>query len=85
MGEFAKTKIISAINYLVRLKNAQLEKESYEDETWDRTKVLELINIIGEPLIQKSMLDLYRELFPKTKQELQLEIDRLTLLRDSQN
>ena len=85
MGDFAKNKIISAVDYLVKSKKAKEKKTSFEDPIWDKVKVVEFINLIGEPLIQKSMMDMYREIFPKNKEELQKEIDELVNLRDSLN
>lgn len=80
MGEYAKTKILSAIEYLDKsIVNPELLIDKTNNE-WTKDKVKSFIGLIGEPLIKNSVNDMYFTAFGKD--EIQKEIDRLTELRD---
>jgi ABC-type methionine transport system ATPase subunit len=72
MGEFAKEKINSAIEWLK-------PEEPIENEDWNKDKMLNFINMIGEPLIKNSLKSLYFEHF-LDKEMIQKEIKRLNAL-----
>jgi predicted ATP-binding protein involved in virulence len=63
MGEVAKIKINSAIDFL----NSKIGKESNEQilvtDEWTEHSIKKLIEIIGEPLIRDSLRDLYLQAF----------------------
>ncbi|WP_223818154.1 AAA family ATPase [Mucilaginibacter rubeus] len=79
MGEWAKEKIRSVINFLEKFAKNQLLKQTYSDPFWNKDNIKEFINLIGEPIIRKSMLDLYFEAFGLD--EIDREIERLTRLK----
>lgn len=78
MGELAKTKITSAIHHLKELINnpGQLTSE----REWSAPDLQALIEIIGEPMIKKSLLDLYYAAYGLDA--LEKEISRLQKLRN---
>lgn len=76
IGEFAKVTIMDAVNYL---KGKPMRKDSFP---WTRETVRALIDIIGEPLIYRSLNELYSNKFLKTKSEIDEEIKRLEQLRN---
>jgi predicted ATP-binding protein involved in virulence len=73
MGEWAKEKIRSAINYM----------ETYhtkpQNNDWDRLSLKKFIALLGEPMIKKSMFDLYYATFGAS--EIDREIERLIRLK----
>jgi hypothetical protein len=68
IGEFAKNTIQSIIDTL-NGKNENIKKE----------KILNLIDIVGEPFLKTKLLEMYYTKFDKEKriQELKVEINRL--------
>ncbi len=60
MGQFAKEKIKSLIDYLdsYNPKNEEVTHLKREPD-WTKEKAREMISIIGEPILQKSLWDLY--------------------------
>jgi predicted ATP-binding protein involved in virulence len=72
MGEFAKKQIKSAIKWLEQDKPK-------ENEEWDKNKIWNFINLIGEPLIKNSLKGWYFKHFPD-KEMIQKEIERLNAL-----
>lgn len=69
MGEFAKRRINSAIEYL------QLKEQSI-DRYWDKEKVSLLIKSIGEPIIKEGLLELFNLKF-KSIEEIDKQIEYL--------
>lgn len=71
MGEFAKEKINSVINYL---KDPQSTIHTKEEAK-------KIVEIIGEPFLRNKLLEMYDDRFPPTKEEkiarLQKQIDEL--------
>jgi predicted ATPase len=78
MGELAKNKITSVIEHLQSL----IKPPSYrkENQRWSEPEVRSLIDIIGEPMIKKSILDLYFAAYGDDA--IDKEIKRLQILRD---
>ena len=75
MGEFAKQRIASAIQFC----KSKIDNTTYDlNFAWSEETVLEFINTIGEPLIQKSLKDLYYNAFGKNA--IEKEIERLQSL-----
>lgn len=74
MGEYAKEKIRQIIDYLDKGEETQAVSPDFN--------IGEFINLIGEPLIRNSLRDMF---FKKDPRYLQLEIDRLTKLKESLN
>lgn len=75
MGEFAKNKILSLINYLDEEKEDIIIFENY---SWNKENSLEFINIVGEPILQSTLKELY---YKKFNDEIDKEIERLTRLK----
>jgi AAA15 family ATPase/GTPase len=74
MGEYGRRKITSAIIFLK--KNIDPEAKLEPNEwIWNQASVKCFIDLVGEPLIKKSLLDLYFRAFGKDA--VQKEIDRL--------
>lgn len=74
MGEFAKTKIQSAIYHLQnKIKGTN---QLFIKEEWNENNLKSFIEIIGEPMIKKSILDLYLSAYGKNA--IEAEIKRLT-------
>lgn len=73
MGEFAKNKILSLIDYLDKPY-----EEKVKDEYWNDKNSLEFIQIVGEPILKSTLRELY---FKKYKNEIDREIERLTILK----
>jgi predicted ATP-binding protein involved in virulence len=73
MGEFAKTKIQSAIRYL----QAFALNGSFSSQEWSKDKVHRFIGNIGEPLIRSSLQNLFFEAFVKTSSEIDAQIEEL--------
>ncbi len=75
MGEFAKNRILSLISYLDRENE---EKKIFENYSWNKENSLEFINIVGEPILQSTLRELY---YKKYNDEIDKEIERLTKLK----
>lgn len=69
-GEFANEKLQLLIKFL---------KEDKNNEAFDQKSAFKLISLIGEPLIQNSLKDLFFIKFPSA---IELEIERLTALKN---
>ena len=54
MGEFAKNRINSLVNYL---------NNEINEDNWDEKKALELIDIVGDEVIQYQLRQLYAKRF----------------------
>lgn len=79
MGEFAKQKIKSLIDYLEKPS----KRHKSQKEEWDKVKAYKFISLIGEPLIRNSLRDLYNKTFIECDvNSIQKEIDRLQLIKD---
>lgn len=91
MGEFAKEKIKSAISYLENQINRNSDKKSENDlrfefvfeEKWTKEIIASFIDTIGEPLIKKSLKELYNKAFINTATEIDNEIKRLQKQKES--
>lgn len=57
MGEFAKEKIVSLINYLKNLQN---------DDYWTEEKAKQVIELVGDEVIRYQLKELYRKAFGNT-------------------
>lgn len=79
MGDFAKRKITSVIDYLNKVIEINIEgkKETLSQE-WDSEKVKIFIDTIGEMLLRNSLKDLYSQAFFRTGiEDIDKEIHRL--------
>ncbi|MNE27273.1 hypothetical protein D3C80_1206780 [compost metagenome] len=81
VGKFAKKKITSALYFL----NSKVDSEKYppKESNWTKENIHVFIQLVGEPLIQKGLLDLYKKAYANDRSAIQKEIDRLINLRDS--
>jgi len=78
MGEWVKSKVLSAVAYLEGyIANPKAIKIGLNKE-WSKEKLIVFIEMIGEPLIKNSIKDLYFRAFGK--KDIQKEIDRLNQL-----
>ncbi len=81
MGEFAKGKINKIIEYLESKISDRLNPEPIEQKTaefiWDKDSIKKIIELIGEPLIRNSLLELYNKAFFTTNEQIDEEIARL--------
>lgn len=73
MGQFAKRKIQSALEYLEDCQKNPRNKEKVGRNGWNKDKIKEFIELIGEPLIRNSLNELYLQVFVLSSDE---EIDR---------
>ncbi|UKT65455.1 AAA family ATPase [Pedobacter mucosus] len=80
MGELAKTKIQFAISHLQNLIKNPKEESTFTE--WDAESIKALIDIIGEPMIKKSILDLYMIAYGNNA--IEAEIVRLTHILNEQ-
>ncbi|MBS1778060.1 MAG: AAA family ATPase [Bacteroidetes bacterium] len=83
IGRWAQKKINSLIPYLKsKLHNKETTMNNNE---WDQRTSKEFIDIIGEPLIQNSLLDLYfRAFYENESEKIDQEIRRLQNLKGKQ-
>lgn len=89
MGEFAKDKINNVIEYL----EDEIWKKSYANSSdqktnkfdWDKDSIKKIIDLVGEPLIRNSLLDLYNKAFFINKEQIDNEIARLEKLKKQLN
>ncbi len=72
LGEFAKLKIRSAIEYLKDTINRKVS-----DTDWTQESVRLFIELIGEPLIKTSLKDMYNSAFLTSEAEIDKEIHLL--------
>jgi hypothetical protein len=79
MGEWAKEKIRSAIEYMETYTSKFRDGNKHESQDWDRVRLKQFIKLLGEPLIKKSMFDLYYAAFGA--EEIDREIERLQELK----
>lgn len=79
MGEYTKEKIFSLINFLDKNKTIKEETFNYN---WDKKNSKCFIELIGEPLLKGSLKELY---YTKFKTEIDVEIERLTNLKNQLN
>jgi predicted ATPase len=78
MGEYAKGKIFSLINFLDKDHNQKyISKFSHK---WDNKNALSFIDLVGEPILKSTLRELY---FNKYNNEIDKEIERLTNLKKS--
>ena len=66
MGDFAKNLINGLITYL----SQQANKLDYADIDFDKESSKALIDMIGEPILRKSLLQLYTKRFQSDKEAL---------------
>ena len=76
MGEYAKGKIFSLINFLD--KDDSQKYVSKFSHKWDNKKALSFIDLVGEPILKSTLRELY---FNKYNNEIDKEIERLTNLK----
>lgn len=81
MGEFAKRKILSAIKYLEDTEAGSIDQLSPIHSIWSKETVRAFINLIGEPLIKDSLIDLHHRAFLKTGSAIDEEIKKLENLK----
>lgn len=97
MGEYAKDVIKSAWQYMKAINVEKQTKEKFEftdtrnniaqEEisntaiVWTQSKVRSVIDIIGEPLIKRSLNTLYSETFLVAESDIDEEITRLNLIK----
>jgi predicted ATP-binding protein involved in virulence len=72
MGEYAKKKLLSLIDFLKK-------KEKYDSE-WNETTAYELIKIIGEPLVSNELMELFWTKY-YDERKIDIEIERLESLK----
>ena len=60
MGDFAKNKITDIIEFL----NKKIKNNSHEADDMDSEYIYSLIKLIGEPILQRSLKELFFEAFP---------------------
>lgn len=78
MGEYAKEIITSAINYLIKAGNERRAgRKPKISKQWNVSKIRSLIDMVGEPLIKRSLNELYAEAFLIEESEIDAEIARL--------
>lgn len=70
MGDFAKNKINSLIDFL--------KSENTEDNEWNEDNAIQFINIIGENLIKNTLLEIY---YGKFQDKLESQIQQLMSLK----
>jgi len=81
MGEYAKKTIDSAIDFLKsKIENTAYDNTRYK---WDQESTRNFIDHLGEPLIQRSLRQLYSQVFLKEESAINAEIKRLTELQKS--
>lgn len=81
MGEFAKQKIQDLVAYLTFNKDKpEGENNIKPQEMWDQNSALELIKLVGEPLIEERLQSLFdRKFIINEKEALELTIKELQL------
>ncbi|WP_428327919.1 AAA family ATPase [Mucilaginibacter sp.] len=80
MGEYAKETIKSGLEFLLPDPKKGTEKPAVEIK-WDKEKIRGLLDMIGEPLIKRSMNELYINKYLPTVSEIDNEIERLQKLK----
>ena len=73
MGEFVRNRIISLLNFFNRDKADLTQVGEY----WDEKTSKQFINLIGEPLVKDRLLALHREEYPRSKEYIQEQIEKL--------
>lgn len=78
MGEFANNKITSIIHLLENTISPDTDANSIINKSFEKESILQLIDIIGEPLIRESLRELFLLKYKPTKiAEIDREIERL--------
>lgn len=81
MGEFAEGEILSAINFL----QSTIKKETpSENSRWNKISLDRFIQLIGEPLLRKSLNGLYEEAYVQNVDEINEQILRLQKRKEQQ-
>lgn len=82
MGEYAKKQITEVYEYLTYMINFRASSNRNADiRGWSKAEARKLIDMIGEPLIQSSLNQLYADAFLNTRSDIDREIERLQTLR----
>jgi ABC-type Na+ transport system ATPase subunit NatA len=83
MGEFAKAKITEVIEIMNDVQQKRFKKNEFNSL---KQKCENLINIVGEPILYMSLMDLFSETFKESKNEFIVDqIKKLEQLRDDSN
>lgn len=81
MGEYARQLISSAFFYLLP-ENKKPELEPELELQWNQNMVRVLIDIVGEPMVKRSLNELFADKFLLTVDEIDREISRLKSLKE---
>lgn len=81
MGEYAKSKIQSAILFLENQMNENANTELTSPFQWSKEEVKKFIDQIGEPLIKDSLKELYYNAFLQQERSIDEEIEYLQKLK----
>jgi hypothetical protein len=89
MGDFAKEKIKSALDFLSdklgeKEEGLKTNINKYYEENWNESKLLNFINAIGEPLIKNSLKELHTQLY-KSDEDIDREIEILKKVKARRN
>ncbi|MFV9551080.1 hypothetical protein [Algibacter sp. PT7-4] len=83
MGEFAKEKIKEIIEIM---NNVQQKKYKLDESANLKQKCKDIIDIVGEPILYMSLMDLYAETFKESKNEfIDDQIEKLKQLKNDSN
>ena len=81
MGEFAKDRIYSLINFLGKEENNDNKKVMFE-YAWNEKDALNFIELIGEPILKSTLREMYfARLNEDGDYKIDKEIERLNKLR----
>lgn len=85
MGEYANSKIKSVIAYLEGVIELQTNPKNIDSSEpiskWTKEQAKSFINLIGEPMLRYSLLDLFHKAFFTNKSQIDAEIARLQKLK----
>ncbi|WP_106795147.1 hypothetical protein [Aquimarina sp. Aq78] len=83
MGEFAKEKIKDIIELMKDVQEKKYEKNKFDEI---KVKCKNIIDIVGEPILYLSLIDLYSQTFKESRNEfINDQIKKLEKLRDDSN